>query len=175
MVVKETLLKECLGELFPENYRGILLFPETNTRLKDEYYQIPFSYGPSIANNIRFCHNGRSVMTAERVETIAARIDECRQAPSVRCAVKCDEIIKDYALLMSQMEAASYDNGDTDDDDSEVELSVSATLELPPVFENGKEFLQNADWKKIGKFAAGALVTAASAFALGHFVGNRRK
>ena len=175
MVVKETLLKECLGDLFPINYRGILLFPETNTRLKDEYYQIPFSYGPSIANNIRFCHNGQPAMTAEQVETIAARIEECKEAPSIRCAVKCDEIIKDYALLMSQMEAASYDDGDTDDDDNGVELSVSATLEIPPVFENGKKFLQNADWKKIGKFAAGALVTAASAFALGHFVGNRRK
>ena len=178
MLVKETLLRDCLGEMFPTYYHGVLLIPENKTRLKDEYHQISIAYGASIANSIRFCSGTRAEMSPRRIDAIAKRLCFNNVEQRSQCPVRCDVIIDDFAMLMAQMEAASSDVKDPDDDD-EVEVTVRAEVEVSPditgAFNRCQATLRNVNWKHVGKIAAGITATLLTGLVAGHTLGKKYK
>ena len=174
MVVKESLLRECLGELFPLSYHSVLLFPEDKTTFKDEYHQIAFSYGASIANCIKFCRSGQPCLTDEQSASIVDKITEANQEIHTFCEVRCDEIIEDFAVLMAQMENASseVESTATDEDagDDGIEFSIKASVDCPEanlLLKKGKEVIRSVEWKKAGKAVAGIALALVSGFVVG--------
>ena len=177
MVVKETLLRECLGELFPASYHSVLLFPEEKTTFRDEYHQIAFSYGASISNCIKFCRNGQPCLTDEQIVAIVDKITATNQVVHTYCDVRCDEIIEDFALLMAQMEtASSEDDASVATEDEGIEFSIQATLDCPEadvLWEKGKNVIQKVEWKKVGSAVAGLALALVSGIVVGR-VSRRR-
>lgn len=154
MLVKESLLRECLGDLFPENYHSILLFPENKTRLKDEYHRLPIGYGAGIANSIRCCASTTTRISSDQINAIVEKLFANHTEQLTYCTVKCEEIIADFATLMAQMESASSE------DEGEPEsfgVSVEAKIDIPDRFESvidkGKDMLQQVDWDQMKKTA----------------------
>jgi len=161
MVVKETLLREHLGELFPPRYHGVLLFPEEKAVCRDEYHHIPICYGAGVVNHIRSCGVASEVLSKEQIAAIAERIESRNEKALVCCSVRCDEIIEDYAFLMAQMEAAAGE-------EEREEIVLKASVEIPDgLIGRGKAAAANIRWKRVGKAAAGVAVVLASGFALG--------
>jgi len=173
MLVKETLLKEQLGDLFPANYSGVLLFPEDKTRFRDDYRRIPVGYGAGVANSIRFSEGTRIVLTPDQINAIAERLTAANLEQYTLCTVKCDEIIDDFATLMAQMESASVE-----EEDDSLGLSVDATLTIPDsVMEfvnKGKDILSNVNWDRV-KSAALFSVGFGATFAITQIIRNKRK
>ena len=178
MLVKETLLRNCLGEMFPTYYHSVLLIPENKTRLKDEYHQISIAYGASIANSIRFCSGTRVEMSPRRVDAIAKRLCFNSVEQLSPCPVRCDVIIDDFAMLMAQMEAASNEEVEQDDDGT-IEVTVTANIEMSPnsgeVLSHKLDNLSNVDWKRIGKITAGITAVLFTGFVAGCAIGGKCK
>jgi len=166
MIVKESLLKECLGDLFPKRYSGILLFPEEKTMLKDEYHQIPFSYGISIINSIKQYSNGSVVLSPAQIEAVSELITNSNKNQYTYCDVKCSEIIEDFATLMSQIESAS-----NNEEDESIGITLQASVELPPevdtLVEKGRDFVRNIRWKRNAKVITGIAASLVLGFAVG--------
>lgn len=107
MSVKEGLLREYLEDLFPENYQSIMLFPNENAKVNDNYKRIPICYGGGIAYTIRERRGKENLLSKEQVNNIEKRILENHREQKAPCKVKCGEIIEDYAELMAQIEMIS--------------------------------------------------------------------
>ena len=108
MVIKETLLKGVLEDLFPRKYLGILLFPEDSAKVQDEYHSLPFCHGASISSYIRRSNKNGTILTHDKIKAIEEKLLTHHKEQYTYCDVKCDEIIEDYALIMAQIEAASH-------------------------------------------------------------------
>ncbi len=106
MSVKEGLLREYLGELFPELYQGIVLFSNENANVRDNYKQIPICYGGGIVYSIR-AFNKEEILSASEISKIARIITSNHKEQKTLCKVNCEEIINDYAVLMAAIEEAS--------------------------------------------------------------------
>lgn len=170
MLVKEALLRECLADLWPETYHGILLFPENKTRLRDEYHRLPVGYGAGIANSIRACSSSRARIPHEQIEAIADRITSHHAEQLTYCTVKCNEIIEDFAMLMAQMESASNEESRQDAEDT-VEITVSANIDVSPdvtdALDRGREALRGVAWKRVGKIGIGIAAALIAGVAAG--------
>ena len=156
----------------------MLLIPENKTRLKDEYHQIPIAYGESIANSIRFCSGTRVEMSPRRIDAIAKRLCFNSVEQLSPCPVRCDVIIDDFAMLMAQMEAASNEEVEQDDDGT-IEVTVTANIEMSPnsgeVLSHKLDNLSNVDWKRIGKITAGITAVLFTSFIAGCAIGGKCK
>ena len=174
MLVKETLLREYLDELFPANYSGVLLFPEDKTRFRDDYRRIPVGYGAGVSNSIRFSEGTRVVLSPEQVSTIAERLSSANLEQHTLCLVKCDEIIDDFATLMAQMESASIE----EERKEALGLTVDATITVPDsvagLVEKGKEIISNINWDRV-KSAALFTVGFTTTFAITQIIRNKHK
>lgn len=126
MGAKEALLREYLGESFPERYQGIVLFSNESARVVDDYQKIPLCYGGGIVNRIREFNDGSVRLTGSQIYEISDKIISHHKEQKAPCRVKCDEIIEDYALLMSAIEEAA-------------EGSVDAIYELKRKEENKED------------------------------------
>ncbi len=104
MSVKESLLRGCLAELFPDIYQGVLLFSYDNANVKDEYKKIPLSYGGGIVYCIRDFNSGEEILSIEQIEKIVDRISSNHKEQKAVCKVDCEAIIDDYATLMATIE-----------------------------------------------------------------------
>ncbi len=107
MSIKEALLRECLGELFPENYHNMLLLSNEKAQCEDNYRQIPVSFGGGISYEIKRFNRNDGNLTEQQTAEIVSRIRASHKEQKALCTVKCDEIIEDFATLMWQIEAAS--------------------------------------------------------------------
>lgn len=107
MNVKEGLLREYLGDIFPEKYQGIVLFSNENAKVQDDYKQMPVCYGGGIVYSIRAFNKGEEILTANQINEIAERIISNHKEQRALCKVNCEEIIEDYALLMAAIEEAA--------------------------------------------------------------------
>lgn len=107
MSIKEGLLRECLGDLFPENYQGILLFSNENAKVQDSYKKIPVCYGGGVTYKIRGQRSLENLLSVEQIDSIAKRIEASHKEQKAPCKVNCEEIIEDYAELMARIEAIS--------------------------------------------------------------------
>ena len=107
MSVKEGLLREYLGEDFPAQYQGIVLFSNENAKVQDNYKQIPICYGGGIVYSIRAFNEGNTILTDSQIELIAEKISSNHKEQRALCKVNCKEIIEDYAVLMAAIEEAA--------------------------------------------------------------------
>lgn len=104
MSVKEGLLREYLGDLFPDKYQGIVLFSNENAKVQDDYKQMTICYGGGIVYSIRSFDKGEELLTADQINGIAERIASNHKEQRALCKVNCEEIIEDYARLMAAIE-----------------------------------------------------------------------
>lgn len=107
MSVKEGLLREYLGDLFPTQYKGIVLFSNENAKVADEYKQMPICYGGGIVYTIRAFNEGKEVLTDSQIKLIVEKISSNHKEQRSLCKVNCKEIIEDYAVLMAAIEEAA--------------------------------------------------------------------
>ena len=107
MSAKEGLLREYLGDMFPDKYQGIVLFSNENVKVQDDYKQMPVCYGGGIVYSIRAFDDGKELLTASQIKEIADKIVSNHKEQKAPCKVKCKEIIEDYALLMAAIEEAA--------------------------------------------------------------------
>lgn len=113
MSIKEGLLREYLGESFPDKYKGIVLFSNENAKVQDDYKQIPICYGGGVAYSIRNYNDGKEIFTAEKISEVVHKIMSHHKEQKALCKVNCEEIVEDYALLMAAIEEAvdgTYDS-----------------------------------------------------------------
>jgi len=104
MSIKEGLLREYVGELFPEKYQGIVIFSDENTKVLDEYKKMPICYGGGIVYKIRDYAKSGNILSIEQIKEIEERILNNHKEQKAPCKVNCEEIIEDYALLMATIE-----------------------------------------------------------------------
>lgn len=70
MSVKEGLLREYLGDIFPNKYQGIVLFSNENAKVQDDYKQMPVCYGGGIVYSIRSFNKGRKYSRLVRLRKL---------------------------------------------------------------------------------------------------------
>lgn len=104
MIIKEELLREYLGELFTEDYQGIVLFSNVCTKVQDNYKKIPLSFGGSIVYDIREHGNGKSCMSREQIDRIAEILLENNKEQKTISKVDSEAIIADYASVVVMIE-----------------------------------------------------------------------
>lgn len=107
MSVKEGLLREYLGDIFPDKYHGIVLFSNENAKVQDDFKQMPVCYGGGIVYSIRSFNKGEEILTASQINEIAEKITSNHKEQRALCKVNCEEIIEDYAMLMAAIEEAA--------------------------------------------------------------------
>ena len=107
MSVKEGLLREYLGDIFPDKYQGIVLFSNENAKVQDDYKQMPVCYGGGIVYSIRSFNKGEEILTASQINEIAEKITSNHKEQRALCKVNCEEISEDYAVLMAAIEEAA--------------------------------------------------------------------
>ena len=106
MSVKEGLLREYLGDIFPEQYQNIVLFSNENAKVQDDFRKIPICYGGGIVYNIRSFNEG-AILTENQINEIVDKICSHHKEQKAPCRVNCERIIEDYAFLMSAIEEAA--------------------------------------------------------------------
>lgn len=137
MGAKEALLREYLGEYFPERYQGIVLFSNENAKVVDEYKKIPLGYGGGIVNRIREFNDGKVQITGSQIYEISDKIISHHKEQKAPCRVKCDEIVEDYALLMAAIEEAAEGSEDSifelkhKEDESKEEKVMQEKVNIP--------------------------------------------
>jgi len=137
MGAKEALLREYLGECFPERYQGIVLFSNENAKVVDEYKKIPLGYGGGIVNRIREFNDGKVQLTGSQIYEISDKIISHHKEQKAPCRVKCDEIVEDYALLMAAIEEAAEGSEDSilelkhKEDESKEEKMMQEKVNIP--------------------------------------------
>lgn len=107
MCVKEGILRECLGEIFPDKYQGILLLANENAEVQGDYKQMPVCCGGSIIYRIRAFDEGEEILTDSQIDEIAEKITSNHKEQRTVCKVNCEEIVEDYAFLMADIEEAA--------------------------------------------------------------------
>lgn len=107
MSVKEGLLREYQGDIFPDKYQGIVLFSNENAKVQDDYKQMPVCYGGGIVYSIRSFNKGEEILTVSQISEIAEKITSSHKEQRALCKVNCEEIIEDYAMLMATIEEAA--------------------------------------------------------------------
>jgi hypothetical protein len=155
MSVKEALLREYLGELFPKSYHNMLLFSNEKAQVQDNYGKIPMSFGGGISYEIKSYNKTSPEMSEAQVNIISETILEHHKEQRALCQVKCAEIVADYAVLMAQIEEASSAASE------ESMLDEATILKSKPKDSNrisriGKWF-GRINWRKVGAAAAGVV------------------
>lgn len=174
MSIKEALLREYLQDLFPEKYENILLIPNEKAHVQDDYQKIFVCNGGSLSYDIRSFASGETQLSADQISAIAESICAHHKEQRALCPVKCDEIIRDYANLMVQIEeiAANEKSIGVDQADMEGVPVRMETPEKPEVIMHAmeenrsrKRWFDSVDWADI---AVQAAVTAAATVVFTH-------
>lgn len=166
MSIKEGLLREYVGELFPEKYQGIVLFSNENAKVCDDYKKMPICYGGGIVYAIRDYKKNGNILTSEQINEIADRISSNHKEQKAPCRVNCEEIIEDYALLMAAIEEAAdgtYDsieelNKTKQELTEEVEQTMNHDIKIPEFLTKEGAIKAKKKQKMVGGMAAGLLV-----------------
>ena len=124
MSVKEGVLREYLGNIFPDKYQGIVMFSNENANVQDDYKQMPVCYGGGIVYIIRSFNKGEEILTANQINEIAEKITSNHKEQRALCKVNCEEIVEDYALLMAAIEEAAEGTYSSIDELKNIEQEV---------------------------------------------------
>lgn len=159
--IKEALLKEYLGDLFPQSFQMILLLPDEHTRLIDNYQKIPVICGTGVAYEIRSCEENSVNLSESQVTDIYTKIIEHHKVQKALCPVNCQEIVEDYSELMTRIEQASAEikiecevrNEETEGTTmEEIKTEPENTVATPSTW------FQSIDWFKVASCIVVALV-----------------
>ena len=145
MCTKKALLKECLGDLFPDEYYSIMLFPEEKATCTDNYKKIPLSFGSGVSSIIQDYNYG-DVLSKENIDDIVTKIESAHKEQYSTSPVNCEQLIDDFAKLMVMIEEkiAKSEISNEDDEIEESDTSSDATESFQDeVFEN--ETIDNDD------------------------------
>ena len=162
MSIKQALLKEYIGDSFPEHYQSILMFPDDRVKVENHYNGILVCCGGGISYKIQEFTAGEASLTSEQIMNIEQTIRAhhiIKKAPS---PVNCDEIIEDYAVLMACIEDASAAAQEKEEPDIRASAQEKDT-EKTPITQRIKRLkingLPHAGWKKtITRVASSAAV-----------------
>lgn len=171
--IKEALLREYLGDLFPKQNYNILVFADEKTEVNDRYHRVPYCIGSGITNEIRTFAKTGTMLTEDQISQISECILKHHKEQKTLCSVQCDEIIKDYAFLMAQIEAcASAEENGAQEEASKIFATANSAEQISepriakPKYQVGK-FFERIDWDTVGYvagFAAIALPAIITAF-----------
>lgn len=115
---KEFLLRSCLGDLATVPYQGLLLYVDESADIVDDYRQIPITYCNTVAATIRRYDTGEvSILPDQAVEIENSLVAHQVENKGV-CKVDCDQIISDFASLMSEIEDKADEVNHADDDEA---------------------------------------------------------
>lgn len=106
MGMKEALLRVCLGDLFPKKYVSMLVFPNKDTQIVDEYHRQLYYMGEGVSFDIRQFAKSGTILNEKQIAKIVERIKANHKEQKTLCKVNCEEIIDDYAHLMAEIEEA---------------------------------------------------------------------
>lgn len=152
MGIKQALLREYIGEDFPDSYHNILVFTNERAKVEDQYNRIPIVCGGGVSYKIRDMSANAASLTDEQISNITNIILAHHEVQMIASPVNCEEIIEDYAVLMARIEGASagvsenvQDFGDgvkrfEDSSDPEVKINTRP--------------LEYVNWKKLGQCIA---------------------
>jgi hypothetical protein len=148
MSLKEALLREYLGDLFPNNYHNMLLLSNEKAQLQDNYRKISVSCGGGIAYEIKSYNNTSPEMSDAQVNIVAESILKHHKEQRALCPIKCEEIITDYSVLMAQIEEASSVA-------NEESILYEATIPKSKPKESNRmiKWFDRINWKKVGTAA----------------------
>ena len=166
MSIKQALLKEYIGDSFPEHYQSILMFPDERVTVENHYNGVLVCCGGGISYKIQEFTAGEDSLTSEQIMNIEQTIRAhhiIKKAPS---PVNCNEIIEDYAVLMARIEEASAAQGkeETDIRTFEQEKDTDKTPITQQIKKLKTNSIPNAGWKKKITRVASAAVVAVPAF-----------
>lgn len=155
MSIKEALLREYLKDRFPKNhYHNILLFPNERAEIQDNYHKVFISCGGGISYEIKSYCKKEKCLSEEQISKIADIILSNHKVQYTLCNVKCEEIIADYAALMVQIEQASNEAADKNNDFevplTEAEFKEKAAKERP--------WFKRVNWGIVAANVLGAIV-----------------
>lgn len=157
MSVKEALLREYLGDLFPSSHHNILLLPNEKAQIQDNYHQIIVSHGGGISYEIKAFGKQNQVPGDAQVDRIADIILNHHKEQKTVCPVNCEEIISDYAALMARIEAASSRVSDEPVQDGIIESQTVEIAAKQDLF----GLVHCINWAKVGQIAASVAAVAA--------------
>jgi len=180
MSVKEGLLREYLGDIFPDKYQGIVLFSNENAKVQDDYKRMPLCYGGGIVYSIRAFDKGEELLTAGQINEIAERITSNHKEQRALCKVNCEEIIEDYATLMAAIEEAAEGTYSSVEElknmeqkiDEEVQEAMAKDIKIPKVWTKEGAVKDQKFINMVGG-AAGLLVAFGLGIAAKTFVSRR--
>ncbi len=160
MSVKEALLKEHLGDLFPKQYINMLLFSNEKVEVIDEYHRIPFFTGNGISLDIRMYSKNGNILTDKQINKIVDRLLSSHREQKTLCDVNCEEIIDDYAHLMFEIEEKVKYASLANISDSKINQESISKAEQ----EKNKSFWSSIDWGSVLKVGAAAIIGIPAAF-----------
>jgi len=108
--IKEALLRETLGQEFPENYTNILMFPNADSNITDEYKNVHIVKGAGISYILEPYIKNCGINSNANISNIKNKILSNHKEQFTFIPVNCNEIIDDYSLLMAQIETASQES-----------------------------------------------------------------
>lgn len=181
MSIKEGLLREYLGELFPDKYQGLVLFSNENAKVQDDYNKISLCFGGGVVYNIRDCKRNGDILTTEQINEIAERIAANHKEQKAPCRVNCEEIIEDYAVLMAAIEEAaegSYDSikelNKSEEDIKEANKNMKKDIKIPDFLSKEGAIKEKNNRKIVGGIAAGLVVVVGVGVAVSKLLGVRK-
>lgn len=158
MSIKQALLREYIGEGFPNSYQSILVFANERTKVEDQYTKIPVVCGGGVSDKIRDMSANATCLTDEQISSITNTILAHNEIQTTVSPVNCEEIIEDYAVLMARIEGASAEvSEDIRDSESCVEEIETSTEPTVPI---NKRPLGYINRKRFGKYIACAASVA---------------
>lgn len=146
MGVKEALLRQCLGDMFPKQYINMLLFSNERVEVKDEYHRVPYFIGGGISGDIRLYSKNGNILSEKQINKICDCILASHCEQKTLCDVNCEEIIDDYAHLMATIEEGVKSGEVTEENNEITPNKVIISVEhIKPKFS-----LKSVDWVKVG-------------------------
>lgn len=104
MNVKKDLLRGLLGEKMPDIVQSLLVFPDMNTEINDQYHKVPICIGGGFPDTIRAYKKFGTCLSSDTIEYIYDTLLANHKEHMSRCSIDCEAIIEDYATLMAQIE-----------------------------------------------------------------------
>ena len=139
MNIKECLLRDCLGEMFPPYYKSILLFSNGCASVEDHYGQVPVYQGGAIIDYIRSERKNGEDLTFHQVMQIIDRIKESHQVQYTASKINSQQIIEDFAWLIAEIEEPSERSVPEDNSSSQAVQMTSPCYDKSKKAEAGRQ------------------------------------
>lgn len=166
MNTKEYLLRKHLMAMAKVPYYGIMVYANEISTLVDDYKRVRISYCNTITQDIESYDTGKDHLNDDQIREIDLAIQSLNAPSKYPCKVRCEEIVEDYATLMTAIEeAADAKHAETIVDETELVSQLSK-----PVVQTRASNKGRFNWKRLLQYVTPVAGCLASAF-LGYKVG----